>query len=173
MIWHEQKSAHHLHWPWLITADLWPVTRWTTEHKDWGTQLKCCLCIVVQPYENMLEQNMWLLSAGFIFLHFCLWFLCLNADICHIGHQRSQTNEGVPVGTSSASGSTKPPVTGSRLPQASGHTLAVGSSQLSTAVSSSRLPYKSHGVPKSIPSKASVHNEHSGSTGNAQGEKLN
>ncbi|XP_031645660.1 microtubule-associated tumor suppressor 1 homolog A isoform X1 [Oncorhynchus kisutch] len=84
------------------------------------------------------------------------------------GHQRSQTNEGVPVGTSSASGSTKPPVTGSRLPQASGHTLAVGSSQPSTAVSSSRLPYKSHGVPKSIPSKASVHNEHSGSTGNAQ-----
>ncbi|XP_031645665.1 microtubule-associated tumor suppressor 1 homolog A isoform X4 [Oncorhynchus kisutch] len=87
------------------------------------------------------------------------------------GHQRSQTNEGVPVGTSSASGSTKPPVTGSRLPQASGHTLAVGSSQPSTAVSSSRLPYKSHGVPKSIPSKASVHNEHSGSTGNAQVDK--
>ncbi|XP_029627480.1 microtubule-associated tumor suppressor 1 homolog A isoform X2 [Salmo trutta] len=84
------------------------------------------------------------------------------------GHQRSQTTEGLPVGTSSANGSTKPPVTGSRLPQASGLTLAVSSSQPSTAVSSSRLPYKSQGVPKSIPSKASVHNEHSGSTGNAQ-----
>ncbi|XP_014068293.2 microtubule-associated tumor suppressor 1 homolog A isoform X1 [Salmo salar] len=84
------------------------------------------------------------------------------------GHQRSQTTEGLPVLTSSANGSTKPPVTGSRLPQASGLTLAVGSSQPSTAVSSSRLPYKSQGVPKSIPSKASVHNEHSGSTGNAQ-----
>ncbi|XP_045082349.1 microtubule-associated tumor suppressor 1 homolog A isoform X3 [Coregonus clupeaformis] len=98
-------------------------------------------------------------------------------DVCSSasgGHQRSQTE----VGTSSANGSTKPPVTGSRPHQPS------------TAVSSSRLPYKSQGVPKSIPSKsqgvpksipsksqgvpksipskASVHNEHSGSTGNVQ-----
>ncbi|CAB1341025.1 unnamed protein product [Coregonus sp. 'balchen'] len=75
-------------------------------------------------------------------------------DVCSSasgGHQRSQTE----VGTSSANGSTKPRVTGSRPHQPS------------TAVSS-RLPYKSQGVPRSIPSKASVHNEHSGSTGNVQ-----
>ncbi|XP_045070565.1 mucin-5AC-like [Coregonus clupeaformis] len=69
--------------------------------------------------------------------------LSQGRDVCSSasgGHPRSQTE----VGTSSANGSTKPRVTGSRLRQPS------------TAVSSSRLPYKSQGVPKSIPSKATV-----------------
>ncbi|KAJ8015143.1 hypothetical protein DPEC_G00023090 [Dallia pectoralis] len=83
-----------------------------------------------------------------------------------LGCQNSCTTEGLPVGNLLANGSVRPPV--SRPRQTYGLPLAVGSSHpaISSAASSTRLPYKPQNVPRGISLKSSEHS--TGTTGNTQ-----